>query len=143
MAARRGRRRPPRRDRDRDVVLGWTLENGFSLAAREKENVSTHGRGRGYGLPAKTMHEKELTDVKRDQTESFFNDCLRTDLVRQTYSNIVVPTRRRRAGCQLFLRQTYVRIYYSPQPDFFPREPKYYSLCTHRSKYFSFEIEYC
>jgi len=41
------------------------LENGFSLAAREKENVSTHGHG--YGLPAKTMHEKELTgDMKRD-----------------------------------------------------------------------------
>ena len=74
--ARRGWRRPPRRDRDRDVVLGWTLENGFSLAAREKENVSTHGRGRGYGLPAKTMHEKELTDVKRYQNESFFNDSI-------------------------------------------------------------------
>ena len=73
-AARRGRRRPPRRDRDQDVVLGWTLDNGFSLAAREKENVSTHGHG--YGPPAKTMHDKELTDVKRDQNESFFNDSI-------------------------------------------------------------------
>jgi len=75
------------------------LDIGFSLAAREKENVSTHGRGRGYGLPAKTMHEKELTDVKRGQNESFFNDSIimspnrSSRGLRQTYSKIVVPTR--------------------------------------------------